>query len=389
MTASIVPMTPASICNIKSNENREGFMNEPSTQRKGRWFSTCACCTSRRSFLAGAAALGATATLGGSSIPTQAATAKLIDTHHHFYPPTYQKAWADWEDQRKIPHLGVQLAWTRENDIEAMDKNSVTTAVLSLPSTPGVWFDAGAEKAHDMARLCSDFAAEMVRDKPGRYALFAPLSMLEVDVTLKEIEYVFDTLKADGINLQTNYGDKWLGDPAYKPVLEELNRRKAVVYVHPLVASCCGRLSVGVFPAVIEVPHDTTRTIASLLLSGAFARLRDIKWLFSHAGGTIPFLAGRIEAFYEQRARAPGGFAPDGIEAELRRLFYDTANATHPAAMAALMKLVPVSQITYGTDYPYFPLNQIDSLRQLSLPPSDLDAIAGGNAARLLPRLSA
>jgi predicted TIM-barrel fold metal-dependent hydrolase len=172
-------------------------------------------------------------------------------------------------------------------------------------------------------------------------------------------------------------------------VLEELNRRKAVVYVHPLVASCCGNLSVGAFPAVIEVPHDTTRTVVSLLLSGSFTQQRDIKWLFSHAGGTIPMLAGRIEAFYDQRARAPGGFAPDGIEAELRRLYYDTANATHPSSMAALTKLVPISQITYGTDYPYFPLNQIDSLRHLDLPAADIEAIASGNAARLLPRLGA
>jgi predicted TIM-barrel fold metal-dependent hydrolase len=299
------------------------------------------------------------------------------------------KTWLDWENQRKIPHLGVQGAWTRDNDIEAMDKNGITTSILSLASTPGTWFDAGAQAAHDMARQCCDFAAEMVRDRPGRYALFAPLSMLDIDATLKEIEYVFDTLKADGINLQTNYGDKWLGDPTYKPVLEELNRRKAVIFVHPLVASCCGRLSVGAFPAVIEVPHDTTRTIVSLLLSGSFARQRDIRWLFSHAGGTIPFLAGRIEAFYEQRAHGPDGFAPDGIEAELRRLHYDTANATHPAAMAALTKLVPFSQITYGTDYPYFPLDQIDNLRKLNLAPADLAAIASGNASRLVPRLSA
>jgi predicted TIM-barrel fold metal-dependent hydrolase len=349
----------------------------------------CACHSSRRQFLAGSAAFGAAAVIGTEETPALAASAKLIDTHHHFYPPDYMKSWLDWEDQRKIPHFGVQAAWTRENDIEAMDKNGITTSVLSLASTPGTWFDGGAEKAHDMARSCCDFAAEMVRDKPGRYGLFAPLSMLDSDATLKEIEYAFDTLKADGVNLQTNYGDKWLGDPAYKPALEELNRRKAVVYVHPLVASCCGRLSVGAFPAVIEVPHDTTRTIVSLLLSGTFAQLRDIKWLFSHAGGTLPFLAGRLEAFYEQRARGPNGFAPDGIEAEFRRLNYDTANATHPAAMAALMKLVPVSQIAYGTDYPYFPLNQIESLRQLNLAAADLEAIASGNASRLVPRLSA
>jgi 6-methylsalicylate decarboxylase len=362
----------------------------PASHRKSTyWRVGCSCCASRRKFLTGAAAVGAAALLPGRKANAQAAPAKLIDTHHHFYPPAYQKAWSDWEDQRKIPHLGVQLAWTRDQDMEAMDKNGITTAVLSLPSTPGVWFDGGADKAHDMARLCCDFAAEMVRDRPGRYGLFAPLSMLDTDATLKEIEYAFDTLHADGVNLQTNYGDKWLGDAAYKPILDELNRRKAVAYVHPLVANCCGRLSVGAFPAVIEVPHDTTRTIVSLLLSGSFAQQRDIKWLFSHGGGTIPFLAGRIEAFYDQKARAPNGFAPDGIEAEFRRLYYDTANATHPAAMASLMKLVPISQITYGTDYPYFPLDQINALRQQNLAAGDLDAIMSGNATRLVPRLSA
>src|SRR5689334_6816616 len=342
--------------------------------------------SSRREFMAAASAVcAAVFTTARHAIAGDGS--KLIDTHHHFYPPTYQKAWADWEDQRKIPHFGVQLAWSREQDIEAMDKNGITTSVLSLASTPGVWFDAGAQAARDMARLCCDFAAEMVRDKPGRYALFAPLSMLDIDATLKEIEYALDTLKADGVNLQTNYGDKWLGDATYQPIFEELNRRKAVVYVHPLVASCCGRLSVGTFPAVIEVPHDTTRTIVSLLLSGTFARMRDIKWLFSHAGGTIPMLAGRIEAFFD-RAGNRDRFAPDGVEAEIRRLYYDTANATHPAAMAALTNLIPMSQITYGSDYPYFPLDQIETLRH-TLPPQDLAAISSGNALRLLPRLSA
>ena len=139
---------------------------------------------------------------------------------------------------------------------------------------------------------------------------------------------------------------------------------------------------------MIEVPHDTTRTVVSLLLSGTFAQLRDIKWLFSHAGGTIPMLAGRIEAFYDQQARGPSGFAPDGIEAEFRRLYYDTANATHPASMAALTKLVPVSQITYGTDYPYFPLrSDRQSAATRICRAADLEAIANGNADTPLPRL--
>jgi predicted TIM-barrel fold metal-dependent hydrolase len=318
----------------------------------------------------------------------QAPKRTLIDTHFHFYPPEYQKAFTDWEDARKLPHFSVQSEWSRQNAVEAMDKNGITTALLSLPSTAGLWFDAGPEAAVRMVRICNDFGAQMVRDFPGRFGLLAPLSMLDIDTTLKEIEYVFDTLKADGVGLQSNYGDKWLGHASYKPVFDELNRRKALVYVHPLVANCCGNLAVGTFPAVIEVPHDTTRTITNLLLSGGFARWRDIRWLFSHAGGTWPMMAGRVNAFYAKHPKRPE-FAPEGIDAEVRRLYYDTANATSAPTLAALTTLVPVSQITYGTDYPYFPLDQINDLRQAKLAEADLAAIESGNAIKLVPRLKA
>lgn len=310
----------------------------------------------------------------------------LIDTHLHFFPPEYQKLWLDYENARHEPHFPRQVAWARDRMIEDMDRNGVRAGMLSLASTPGVWFDLGPADAGRIARTCNEYAADMVRDDPRRFGLFAALSMLDIDVTLKEIDYAFDALKADGIGLQSNYGDKWLGDPAYEPVLEELNRRKAVVYVHPLVASCCGALSVGAAPAVIEVPHDTTRTVTSLLLHGSFASFRDIKWLFSHAGGTVPMLAGRINAFYGSRPDLEK-LAPEGIEGEFRRLQYDTANATFAPSMAALMKLVPISQITFGTDYPYFDFDQFDNLRELGLSPEDLEAIGNGNASRLIPRL--
>jgi predicted TIM-barrel fold metal-dependent hydrolase len=235
------------------------------------------------------------------------------------YPPAYLKRQMEWEGARKMPPFPGVADWTPARAIEQMDKSGVRTAVLSLASTPGLWFDDGAEAANKTARMCQDYAAEMQKDYPGRFGIFAPLSMLNIDATLKEIEHAFDVIKADGINLQSNYGDKWLGNPIYKPVLEELNRRKAVVYVHPLVAACCSQLSVGTFPAVIEVPHDTTRTVTSLLLSGSFARYRDIKWLFSHAGGTIPMMAGRINSFYGARPNLKE-FAPDGIEGEFKPL---------------------------------------------------------------------
>jgi predicted TIM-barrel fold metal-dependent hydrolase len=340
---------------------------------------------SRRQFVAGLGALSAAALWPGGAVQAQSKP-NLIDTHLHFYPPEYQKLWLGWEEARKQPHFPGQVAWTRSKVIEDMDQNGIRTGMLSLASTPGLWFDLNAAEASRLARACNDYAAEMVRDNKDRFGLFATLSMLDVDATLKEIEYAFDTLKADGVGLQSNYGDKWLGHAAYRPVFEELNRRKAVVYVHPLVASCCGALSVGTFPAVIEVPHDTTRTITSLLLSGTFAKLRDIKWLFSHAGGTMPMMAGRINSFYGARPDRKE-FAPEGIEAELRRLHYDTANATFAPSIAALMKLVPVSQITYGTDYPYFGMGQMASLSQLGLSADELKVIGYENAMRLVPRL--
>jgi predicted TIM-barrel fold metal-dependent hydrolase len=354
-------------------------------------FHNCPACDdrglSRRGFMARLGAASAAAVLPAPAVRAQGART-LIDTHHHFYPPSYLQMQKDYEGKRNIPPYPGVFDWTPARAIENMDKNGIRTAVISLASTPGLWFDTGAEEAAKIARVCQDFAAEMRRDYPGRVGVFAPLSMMNVDVTLKEVEYAFDTLKADGINLQTNYGDKWLGDPAYKPVLEELNRRKAVVYVHPLVAACCGRLSVGAFPAVIEVPHDTTRTVTSLLLSGSFKNYPDIKWIFSHAGGTIPMLAGRIAAFYDNIPKFKEMF-PNGAMAELAKLHYDTANATSVPAMTALLKLVPVSQVTYGTDWPYFALDQYKDLAKLGLSAADVQAIESGNATRLIPRLKA
>src|SRR5689334_6425019 len=313
---------------------------------------------------------------------------RLVDTHHHYYAPEYQKAWLDWEDKRGLRHFPRQLGWSPAKSIEAMDQGGVQTAMLSLASTPGVWFDAGAAEAVRMARLCNEFAARMVRDHPGRFGLFATLPMVDVDSSLREIEYAFGTLNADGVGLQTNYGDKWPGDAAYRPIFEELNRRKALVYFHPLVASCCGRLAVGTFPAVIEVPHDRTLAVANLLLSGSLARYRDIRWLFSHAGGTVPMLTARMDAFVRNR-KDIGEIAPQGVEAEFRRLYYDTANATHPASMAALLKLVAGSQVVFGSDYPYVPIaDQAAALRNLGLDPSLVAAIEGGNARRLLNRTS-
>lgn len=343
----------------------------------------------RRDFLRSLGALGAASLLPSCATMQAGAGRTLIDTHLHFYAPSYQKAWLDWATARKQFLFPTQRAWSPAKSVEEMDKGGVRVGVLSLPSTPGLWYDLPSAAVTRMARECNEYGAGMVRDYKGRFGLFATLPMLEIDSTLKELAYAFDTLKADGVGLQTNYGDKWPGNPVYRPVWEELNRRKAVVYFHPLVAACCGTLTVGTFPAVLEVPHDTTRAVTSLLLSGTFARYRDIRWIFSHAGGTIPMLAGRINYFHSH-AKNVAEFAPQGIEAEFRRLHYDTANATHPASMAALLKVVPGTQVTFGSDYPYVPIDtQAKSLWDLGLSAAQVQAIESGNATRLLPRLAA
>ena len=133
-------------------------------------------------------------------------------------------------------------------------------------------------------------------DHRGRFGLFAFLPMPDVEASLKEIEYALDVMKADGIGLNTSYGDKWLGDPAFKPVMDELNRRKAIVFVHPLGPECCSTLMPYVPASFTEYPQDTNRTVMSLLFSGTFTKTRDVRWIFSHAGAAVPSLAGRVNS---------------------------------------------------------------------------------------------
>jgi predicted TIM-barrel fold metal-dependent hydrolase len=215
--------------------------------------------------------------------------------------------------------------------------------------------------------------------------------MLDTEGALQEIAYAIDTLGADGIGLLTSYGDAWLGDPRFFPIMEELNRRRLVVYTHPTVANCCGgNLQRNVPPVMIEFGTDTTRTIASILFDGNVQRFRDIRWIFSHAGGTMPFL---VERFVRHPLLVPAVAPrfPDGVAAELRRFWYDTAQTANPAALSALTKVVPVEQIVFGTDFPYrTSLDHVRGLRGSGMfTPEQLQLIERDTALHLLPRLRA
>ncbi len=343
----------------------------------------------RRQFLTGLASAGAAVVLPSTQLFAQPAVPHgIIDTHHHFYPPEYKQAGDEFGAQFHIPPIPLTASWTPEQSLAEMDKGGVQLSVVSLPSTPGLWFNKGPDMAVKMSRLCNDYAATMVQKYPKRFAFWAALPMLDIDASLKEIAHALDELKADGIGLQTSYGDKWPGDPMYAPVFEELNRRHAVVYFHPLAPACCGRINdFATNPAVLEVPFDTVRSIVSLLMTGSFVKYRNIKWLWSHGGGAMPMLSGRVNQFVKDDKNLPN-YAPNGVYAELTRLYYDSANAVWKPTWGGLRSLIPVSQILFGTDYPYFFVDQVEELGKRGLSGKDLQAVYSGNAKKLLPRLA-
>jgi predicted TIM-barrel fold metal-dependent hydrolase len=341
----------------------------------------------RRKFLAGMAATGVGVIMSAPTIrPARADGPRLIDIHSHFVPPFYLAENGD----RIAGSRGGQitrawLEWSPQQSLAAMDEHGVETAMLSL-STPGIWF-GNAEEARATARRVNDYGAELLRSHPGRFGQFATIPLPDTEGSLREIEYAFDVLKADGIGLLTSYGDKWLGDDTYAPVLEELNRRKALVFVHPTTPNCCRALMPGISTIMTEVPQDTTRTITSLLFSGTLTRLKDIRFIFCHAGGTMPMVAKRMTQY------GPKNLAevlPQGVEYELKRLYYDIAVSGYRPAIAALTSLIPMSQILFGSDFPYRLLGEsADTMQQLGLSENDLAAIGRGNALGLLPRLKA
>ena len=343
----------------------------------------------RRRFLRGAAIAGAAGLLSahgfGAQTTLSGSKPNRVDVHHHILPPPYMLQARDRILEISDRDHSALLNWTPARAIEEMDRTGIATAITSL-SLPGVWF-GGAQAARSLARTCNDYAAQMTKDYPGRFGLFAAVPLPDVEGSLREIAYAFDVLKADGIGLVSNYDDKWPGDPSFAPVFDELNRRKAVVFIHPTAPSCCSHLMPGIAASTVEFLFDTSRAILSLLVNGTLSRFPDIRFIFCHAGGTMPMLAARTNAFVE-RHKDVAERVPDGVAVELRKLYYDVANSVNPSSMAALMKLVPTSQLLFGSDFPYVPpavtANQLD---HFGLSASELEAINRENAANLFPRL--
>ena len=268
-----------------------------------------------------------------------------IDVHYHI-------------GQRRVPgkerpNLGRMGNWTPELAIEDMDQGGVAVGMLSAAGGGGL----------PEPRKWNETAAKLATDFPGRFGLLAALLMTDVDASLKEIEYSTGSLKADGFGILTSYGDSWLGDDKFHPVYEELNRRKAVVFVHPTDAPCCtaGAKMTYIKPPMngswLEWPMDTARTIFSLAATGTLRAFHDIKFIFAHSGGVMPMLVDRLIGMSTAQNFGPEvmkSIFPEGIEEEIQRCYFEIAQGYAPFNIAGLKRMVPTSHILFGSDYPFF-----------------------------------
>lgn len=311
-----------------------------------------------------------------------------IDTHHHIFPPAYLAALKRMGTKQEGG--GVPMPeWSVDKDLEMMDRFGIRTAIASIGS-PGVWFgDAAA--ARDLARLCNEYYAGVVREHPERFGAFACLPLPDVGSAVAEVVYALDTLRCDGINLLASVADRFLGDPDFEELMQELNRRKTVVFVHPNVHSTSKKLGLEFPEAFFEFIADTTRAVLNLALSGTLERYPDIRWIFSHAGGAIPALAWRWtladhHPHFSKRV-------PQGILTYIRRLYYDTAVSPSPYALKPVLELAGPTQLVFGSDFPYLdgPVlsAEVETLDRLDVfDAASRTAMEETNALALFPRLA-
>lgn len=335
----------------------------------------------RRRFLVSSAAAAAVvgAVRGGLSAQNDT---RRVDVHHHYFPPQYL---ATAHPVRNFPP--PMANWVPQKSLDDMDRGGIRTAMLSI-TTPGLYFGDAAASAK-LARICNDYAATLRTNYPGRFGMFTALPLPDVEASLKEMAYALDTLKADGVGLFSSYaGGIWLGSPKLDPLFAELDRRKAVVFVHPTSNACCADLTEpNVDDSVIEYETDSARTIANYIFSGAAEKYPNVRLIFSHGGGTMPDLIGRF--LVKQSDPQFGARVPGGVVNRLRTFYYDTAQIANPGALAALNSLVQPDHILFGTDFPYGSAPQVMAAlpKAGNFTAADMQRIGFANAASLFPRL--
>jgi aminocarboxymuconate-semialdehyde decarboxylase len=310
-----------------------------------------------------------------------------VDIHHHVLPDFFWQATNEGDN----PVGGIAPPpWSRASALSFLDDAGIDVAVTSI-STPGVHTGDDAA-ARVLARRCNEFSAEMIRDRPDRFGGFACLPLPDVDGALGELAYALDDLELDGIVLFSNNRGTYLGDPRFTRLFEELQRRRTVVFVHPNPSPDPSAHSLALPDSLIDFPADTTRAIARLHYSNTFARTPDVKYVFSHAGGTVPYLAGRFGIVDEMKV-VPGAEERGSAAETFRRLYWDTALSWGKPVLRILREVAGIDHVVFGSDYPYLRRDLAVACRQHietnpELTVSERTAVLGGTATELLPRLA-
>lgn len=314
----------------------------------------------------------------------------LIDTHQHPIPDFYKRALASVGIMGSGENPWAE--WSLEQQLELMDECGIEAVVQSIAS-PGCYFgDAGF--AARVARECNEGSARMVADRPDKFGAFGLLPLPDVKAAIREAEYALDTLKLDGVCLLSHVGSRHLGQPDDDELLAELDRRKAVVFIHPLRNQAQNMPAYSYPSGMTELVLDTTRAVHNMLWNGTFVKFPNIKWIMPHGAGTIPFLTYRLSQMdYKRPDKLVGGT----IAATLRSLYYDVAEICAPAPLAALMKVADPSRILFGSDYPFSRhRTPAEDLRHVVASFEAFDGWDAGtrrgierdNALKLLPRLA-
>lgn len=325
-------------------------------------------------------------------LPKTGTSAKdaTINVHTHFIPDTYRHAL----DKAGVSQKDIGFAlppWSVESRLADMDEYGVQADVLSL-SSPSLRFWKGQE-AVALGRRINEELAAIVRAHPVRFGGYTTVPLPDVEAALEEIAYGFDVLGLDGVVLMSNYEGTYLGAPEFASVMDELHRRKAVVFVHPTETPVNDKINLG-FPApMIEYPFDSTRTVVSLLDGGTLSRCPDIRFIISHGGGTLPFLGPRIGIGFSWKQDADQTLSVMKVKHEIASLYFDLAISTYPAALLAIQNSHDASKLLMGFDLPFLPADSIPKAKK-SL--ADFDKfsegeharINAGNALKLFPRLT-
>ena len=296
-----------------------------------------------------------------------------IDVHHHIVPKEYLAALASVGIKNAVGEPFPQ--WDIEKTLAFMDRQGIAIAINSI-SAPGIYFGDN-NFTQKLARKCNEISAYIVNKYPNRFGAFAILPLPDIEASIAELEYALDILQLDGVVLLTNFGGIYLGDSHYDDLFYELHRRKVVVFVHPNIPPL-DTLPMIVKPAVLEFVFNTTRAIVNLLHRGTIKRFPDIRFIFSHGGGTVPFLTWRIT------------YGNNKIINQLKNLYYDTAVSATPYMLNSLLSLVEPQQVVYGSDYPFLPERVVklmdDGLQNYDFEREVLTKVFQQNILTLFPR---